>query len=119
MYIINGGRHCGKTTKCIEMLKNNPNAIYVCGLKLMQEYIIKEFPQLKQRIYTIDTFLYNRHKMLENTKLEIILDDANDIIEKLLSDFFGKLISTIVIYDDSQDRKWGGIWQNPYMKNPS
>lgn len=76
MEVIYGGRRCGKTSKLIEYMRDNPE----CHLLTFSHYRVmelgKQYPDLKGRFMSLVTFNSRKHT-------ELVIDDLDLVLNRI------------------------------------
>lgn len=75
MEIVIGARVSGKTTLCIEKLKNNPYAVLITATIFQSDNLKKQYPKFKDRIFNANKFAY----MKDWKGCDVILDDSDEM----------------------------------------
>ena len=92
--IIRLHRRCGKTTKCLEILRDNEKSVMFChgsfALLHLEHEILDKNPEIKNRIFTTKQYDIRLRGMKIDT---VVIDDADLIPTSVLLGMINYFVS--------------------------
>lgn len=110
MNIIIGGKSSGKTTKAIQLVKDNPDLLFVTPLQKHKRNLQKQYPEIKDRIVCPSDMITGRKEK------EVVLDNAELYLSRLFLDEHHKTLHTIVLEEDNHPLMVLTRWLNEKIK---